>query len=266
MKRTCPSNSRSVPRFVDDLQSRGRYSFVRDEARHSLAISNLALQASARRLIKNARLATPRRGFYVVVPLEYRSAGSPPPAWFVDDLMRASGHPYYVALLCAAALHGAAPQQPQEFQVMTNLPQRPARAGRSVLRFFVKRDLAKTPVQIMKTETGGMRVSTPEATAFDLVHYAEAAGHLGNVAVVLEALAGRLDAKKLAAASDLFELPVVQRTGYLLDRFGHRNLTTPMRQRCRRRSPRQVLLRAGRPDAGARLDKNWDVLLNAQIE
>ena len=107
MKSLRSMNSRSVRRFVDDLQSRGRYSFMREEARRSLAISNLALQASARRLIRKVRLAAPRRGFYVVVPLEYRSAGAPPPAWFVDDLMRSSGRPYYVALLSAAALHGA---------------------------------------------------------------------------------------------------------------------------------------------------------------
>ena len=44
----------------------------------------------------------------------------------------------------------------------------------------------------MKTETGAMRVSTPEATALDLLRYLEGAGHLGNVATVLAVGGGLL--------------------------------------------------------------------------
>lgn len=69
--------------------------------------SNEALQQAARRLAARKRLVSPRRGFYVIVPIEYRTAGAPPPAWFIDDLMTFQGRPYYVGLLSAAALHGA---------------------------------------------------------------------------------------------------------------------------------------------------------------
>lgn len=256
----------SLRAFVDHLQSRGRYTFTREEARSALHVSAVALQASARRLLQRARLAAPRRGFYVIVPLEYRAAGAPPPSWYVDDLMRAARRPYYVALLTAASLHGAAPQQPQEFQVMTDVPLRIARAGRSTLRFFVKGNLGPTPVQVLKTETGGVRVSTAEATAFDLVGYPEAAGHLGNVAAVLEALAERLDAKKLAIAGDLVKLPVVQRAGYLLDRAGHRKLTELLHRRSLRRGPRPVGLRTGVSPVKSRLDGRWRVLVNQVME
>jgi hypothetical protein len=50
-------------------------------------------------------------GVAVVVPPEYREAGCPPASWFIHDLMRFLGQPYYVALLTAAAIHGAAHQQ-----------------------------------------------------------------------------------------------------------------------------------------------------------
>lgn len=40
--------------------------------------------------------------------------------------MKFLGQPYYVGLLSAAALHGAAHHQPQEFQVVTNKQFRPA--------------------------------------------------------------------------------------------------------------------------------------------
>jgi len=45
--------------------------------------------------------------------VEYRVAGAPPASWYIDDFMKAVGTPYYVGVLTAAALHGAAHQAPQ---------------------------------------------------------------------------------------------------------------------------------------------------------
>ena len=45
-----------------------------------------------------------------VVPPQYASWGAPPPGWYIDDLMRHEGRPYYVGLLKAAELHGATHQ------------------------------------------------------------------------------------------------------------------------------------------------------------
>ena len=83
--------------------------------------------------------------------------------------MAAMRQPYYVGLLSAAGLHGASHQQPQEFQVMTDRPIRHLRAGRGRIHFFVKKGIDRTAVMNMQTPTGAMRVSTPEATAVDLV-------------------------------------------------------------------------------------------------
>ena len=66
----------------------------------------------------------------MVVPAEYRVAGAPPAAWYIDAFMKAIDAPYYVGVLTAAALHGAAPQQPQEFQVVTTRKGRPVMIGR----------------------------------------------------------------------------------------------------------------------------------------
>lgn len=54
----------------------------------------------------------------------------------------------------------------------------PARRVR--IEFHVKRSLQSTPVAKVQTETGSMRVSTPEATAFDLVRFARSAGELSR--------------------------------------------------------------------------------------
>jgi len=108
-------------------------------------------------------------------------------AWFIDDLMKFCGQPHYVALLSAAALHGA----------------------------------VYTSTTGVRTETGTIRVSTPEATALDLLRYLEAAGHLGNVVTVLAELAEKMDAERLAdiakAEGDVY---TAQRLGYLLEQAG----------------------------------------------
>lgn len=53
-------------------------------------------------------------------PADYRSWGVLPGELFIDGMMRALGREYYVSLLTAAAMHGAAHQAPQVFQVMVD--------------------------------------------------------------------------------------------------------------------------------------------------
>jgi hypothetical protein len=77
----------------------------------------VATKTALRRLKEQGRIVSPRRGFYVVVPPEYRAAGSPPASWFIDELMRYLDQPYYVGLLSAAAIHSASRQQSMVFQV-----------------------------------------------------------------------------------------------------------------------------------------------------
>ncbi|HVE87152.1 MAG TPA: type IV toxin-antitoxin system AbiEi family antitoxin [Myxococcales bacterium] len=266
MKREHKSRS-SLAGFVDALQGSGRYVLTRPEAIEALGVSDEALQAAVRRLAAKRRIVVPRRGFFVIVPVEYRSAGAPPPDWFIDDLMKFECQPYYVGLLSAAALHGAAHQQPQEFQVVTNAPLRPTRAGRARIRFFTKRHLERTPAIQVKTETGFMRVSTPEATAIDLVRYARSAGHLANVATVLGELAEKLDPGRLveAARADV-ELSHVQRLGHLLDLVGAASIGEPLAAWLEAQRPRVIALRPGRALKTAARDSRWHVAINEQVE
>jgi len=259
--------ARNLPDFVDALQSSGRYTFRREEALSAMDVSEVALQSAARRLAAKGRICAPRRGFYVIVPIEYREAGAPPPSWFVDDLMKFHGHPYYVGLLSAAALHGAAHQQPQEFQVITDTILRPITVGRTRIRFFLKLHFSETPTVEVKTGTGAMRVSTPEATALDLVRYVGHAGQLGNVASVLSELSERIDPVRLveAARADV-ELSIVQRLGFLLNRFASEAVVAPLAEWLAKKRLRPVLLRPAQKAKVADKDSRWQVLVNEHIE
>src|SRR5271166_6811758 len=103
-----------------------------------------------------------------------------PPSWYVDDLMRHEGRPYYVGLLRAAELHGASHQAVMEFQVVTNKKMPELHVGRSRIAFYYRKDMAPVPAGIedRKTDTGRMKVSSVELTVLDLLHYPRAAGAL----------------------------------------------------------------------------------------
>jgi len=233
--------------LVDSYQATGRYVLTREQALGALGVSDEALKKAVQRLVAKRRLAVLRRGFFVIVPMEYREAGAPPPSWFIDELMEFHGQLYYVGLLSAAALHGAAHQQPQEFQVITNEQLRPAVAGRARIRFFQKLHIERTPTIEMKTETGAMRVATPEATALDLLRYLEGAGHLGHVATVLGELAEKIEAERLAEVAKLEgELSNAQRLGHILDQVGAREVAAAPAAWISEQHPRFVPLRSDR--------------------
>jgi predicted transcriptional regulator of viral defense system len=266
MAQLAESRQRSLAAFVEDLQAGGRYTFTRAEAAAAGERSEVALEAALRRLKARRRIASPRRGFSVVVPLEYRAASCPPASWFIDDLMRFLGQRYYVGLLSAAAIHGAAHQQPMVFQVVTSRPTRPVRAGRVRIAFHMSGHVEETPVAKVQTETGYMRVSTPEATAYDLVRFAPAAGHLSNVATVLRELAEKLDPKRLARLAASHAVPTVQRLGYLLDYLGEHGLAAPLAASLDARRRRAVRLAPGEPRRKARPDSRWRVIPNVTVE
>lgn len=258
-------SSASMLHWVERLQSEGRYAFTRTQAVTDTGRSAVAVQHALRRLKEKGRVVSPRSGFYVVVPPEYRAAGSPPASWFIHDLMRHLAQPYYVGLLSAAAIHGAAHQQPMVFQVVTDRSTREVCVGRVAIRFSMSSRLSQMPVVLKQTETGTMRVSTPEATAFDLVRYQSAAGHLSNVATVLSELVERIDAEVLASICPVVSLPDVQRLGYLLEAIGASEVAAPLAGWLKSYSPRAVALRPGEPAHGD-VDRRWRVLPNEPLE
>jgi len=210
---------RSLPDYMTGLLSAGQVIFTRDEAVTALDVTTHGfLKAAGRQQRRNA-LINPRRGFYVVVPPQYLSWGAPPPSWYIDELMRHESHPYYVGLLKAAELHGATHQAVMEFQVVTDKRIPRIHAGRSIISFVYRKDLSSIAPAIIehKTDTGHMKISSPELTTLDLLRYAHVAGTLDGIATVLSDLGAKLRAAPLLALAPAFERSVLQRLGYLLD-------------------------------------------------
>jgi len=253
--------------FVADLQSKGRYTFSRDEAQKALALSGLALKKSLERLAKKKSIVLVHRGFYVIVPLEYRARGILPPEWFISDLMQFMGLQYYVGLLTAAAIHGAAHQQPQEFHVVIPHSQRGIRVGSLSIRFFKKARISSTPVVETKTSTGFIRVSEPASTAIDLVAYEARIGGLSRVITILQELAEFLEPNALFHAAEVEKsIAPVQRLGYLLEKIGHGSRASVLAEWISTHHPRPAPLQPGISRKGSVRDPKWNIFVNLDLE
>lgn len=264
----------TLAQYVRNLQAGGRITFTGKEALAALGITKNAFLKASARLQKTKLLFNPRQGFYVPVPAQYASWGAPPPAWYIDDLMRHEGRPYYVGLLKAAELHGASHQAAMEFQVVTDKQIRNIQAGRSVIAFFYRKDFSAVDeaVASRKTETGEMRISSPDLTAFDLLRYPRAVGGIDAAVTVLSELKDKLDAEKLARIARHFERSVIQRLGYLLDFLGARALTEPLHRHLISSNPSLLWVPLSSPLRGFEKDKpvesnsRWRVHVSATPE
>jgi predicted transcriptional regulator of viral defense system len=253
--------------FLDALAAQGRYSFTAPEASRELAVSELATRAALRRLREKGRLATPHGGFFVIVPPEYRALGCLPPDQFVPDLMAHLGEPYYVGLLSAAQYHGAAHQRPQEFQVVIPVKRRPISCGRARIAFITRKNAAVVPTLSLNTPRSVLQVSTPEATALDLVGYPDRCGGLGNVATVLAELAESLDPAELArVARSTSPVAWAQRLGHLLESLGADDRCGPLAAWVGEAAKRATPLEPSLPMDDAPRDERWRVAVNVAVE
>ena len=216
--------------YIGSLLSMGQTVFTAEEAEEALGIGHGAFLDAAERLQRRKALLNPRQGFYVVVPPQFASWGAPPPAWYIDALMRHEGQAYYVGLLKAAELHGATHQAVMEFQVVSAKRFPKIRAGRNLIVFYFRKDMEAVAmgVEDRKTDTGTMKISSAALTVLDLLRYPQASAGIDNVATVLTGLGRKIDADQLGALSVAVERPIVQRLGHLLDRLGLEALTGPM--------------------------------------
>lgn len=252
--------------YVASLAASGRYHFVSGEARAALGTSVAATKLALNRLSKQEIIASPAKGFYVIVPPEYRSLGCLPADQFIPALMKQLEQPYYAGLLSAAQYHGAAHHRPQQFQVMLAKNRRSIRCGKVSVAFTARKRLGDVPVQSFNTPRGTIRVSTPEVTAIDLVGYQHSAGGLDNVVTVLSELSEKIDPEKLATAAAAAPLPWAQRLGYLLELAGAVAKVSLLEIYVRRRVRQSAPLLAAKQFEHSHRNERWKLYINADVD
>jgi predicted transcriptional regulator of viral defense system len=256
----------SASDYIENLQMNGKLAFTTEEIVGALGKSVPAVRAQLRRLKEKGRVADPFRGFHVVVPPRYRRLGCLPADQFVPQLMAHLRQPYYVALLSAAAYHGAAHQKPQVFQVMLPRARRGFQCGGVRVDFVARRDMADTTVVERNTPAGILRIASPAATALELVGYPGRCGYLDNVATVIAELAESIDGDALEAEARRAPVAWVQRLGYLLALVEQNELAERLEGVLAASQVFVVPLAPWERSEGAPRDSRWQIAVNTQVE
>ena len=252
--------------LITQLTSKGHYSFTSEEARAALKVSSDACKLALNRLSKQGQITSPVRGFYVIIPPEYHSLGCLPADQFIPDLMKYKGLDYYAGLLTAAQYYGAAHQRPQEFQVFLASNRRPIRCGKVRVKFVARKKIDEVLVRLFNTERGELRVSTPEATALDLVGYPEHVGGLDQVATILSELASEIDPAALVIVAVTAPITWVQRLGYVLELVEQAAAADHIRTYVHEHARQYTMLLPGHEDTNGHRASDWKLLVNTELE
>ena len=262
----CSASKIRAHDIVVDYAAYGKYHFTFSEFRRTLGGTEAASRQALSRLTKKGEIASPSRGFYVILPPEYRRIGCLPADEFIPALMEFRNIRYYVGLLSAAQYFGAAHQRPQEFQVV--LPKNRPRivCGKVNVAFLSRKNLQAVPTVRFNNPRGSIVVSSIEATAFDLVGYMHRAGGVDRVAALLSELAEELDPARLVEASRFSSVLWAQRLGYLLEVVGADEKAKLLKKSLWGRTRNFTKLLPGISDICIHKSEDWHVLVNTDVE
>ena len=267
----------SLDRYLDEQLSRGRAYFSRQDALEALGLSPEAFIAAAARLAKKHRLASPRRGFYLILRPEDRVRGAPDPVRWIDPLMEYLGLDYRISLLRAAAFHGASHQAAMVFQVIVPKQLRAFDIGRHRLQFTYQTPAAFAKTNVpdwlsqMKSEAGFAKVAGVGLTLLDCARYFHKSAGINGVAQIAKDLGAKADPRKLAKAAMAYEDSAVRRLGYLLDCAGHARQAIVLEPFARKAKSMKPLDPSAKPltESLAELyekDAKWMLVINEPVE
>lgn len=213
--------------YIEQLLAKGRCTFTLDEAQKTLGKSRAAIILSIEHLKQQQKVVSPAKGFYAIVPPEYRIYGCLPAEYFIPYLMDFWQESYYVCLVTAASYHGATHQQPQTFQVMVKQYRKSISCGKVKVDFIANKHIEICPTQSITTQRSKLIVATPETTAMDLLNYPRQCGGLNRIATMLDELREVMQEKRLLMLLEIASHHFwKQRLGYVLEKLGAEHLAS----------------------------------------
>lgn len=261
-----------ISSWIEKLLSEGKNAFSLNFLRQELPYySEIAIKRALNRLSLKGKTVSVFKGYYLIISPQYAARGILPPALFIDGLMKYLNKSYYVGLINAAAFHGAAHQQPQEFFVFTeSVVLRPIQKKGIKIHFISISSICHSWLMDVKTETGYLKVSNPLLTAIDLIRYEKRIGGLSRAAIVIEELSEVIDPETINSEMiDSIPLATWQRLGYILDvvldkptlaeailsklQLGNKNLY-------------RIPLKASGEKKDLTVNEKWNIVINASIE
>lgn len=268
------SEYNSIREWVEDLPKRGKITFSKQEIELQFPhLTNRNIQNTLNRLVLKKKIESVWRGFWVVIPVEYGLKGIVDPIEYIAQLMNFLGQEYYIGLLSAAAVHGAAHQQPMELMLVTVSNHLREKVKNDIkISFVSKKKIPQQYLQQIAVKSGYIPVSTPELTAIDLLLYIKNVGGINRVATVLNELAEVMDFERISL--DFFQnvnIADIQRLGYLLETLGFTELADSLSKKISeanlkfRKYPlciKKQLINL----ADFSVNEKWKIIINENIE
>jgi len=267
----------SLDYYLDEQLSRGRAYFSREEALEGLGLSTEAFIAAAGRLARKHRLASPRRGFYLVLRPEDRISGAPDPACWIDPLMKYLGLDYRISLLRAAAFYGSSHQAAMVFQVIVPKQLRALDIGRHQLQFIYQNPVVFTKTNLpewlgrIKSEAGYAKVAGVELALLDCTRYFHKAAGINGLAQIVKDIGASANPGNLARLAIVYENTAVRRLGYLLERAGHSRQAEVLESFARKAKSMKLLDPSIKPLMQSAVkeyekDTKWMLIINETVE
>ena len=211
------------------------------------------------------------KGFYVIIPVQYASKGVIPPLYYVDQLMSYINKPYYISLLSAAEILGAAHQRPQRFYITTLRPSaNVSKSKNPILEWIFRTNIPAQFLLQKNSQTGTIRYSNAELTAVDLVQHSHYVGGLTRVTTILSELIELADFRdKIDALLEFFNVSTLQRLGYLLEVVLEEQEQADVIYEQLLKTNRRlnyIILDVHNSSEHTELNKRWGIKINTDIE
>jgi predicted transcriptional regulator of viral defense system len=251
--------------YFNELVNSYKYTFTLSELKEKFHLSDKSLLQGLYRYKKDKKIVQIRKEFYGILVPRVAMNGQLSYYEFLDDLMKSLDKGYYIALVDAAALYGAAHQQPQITFVFTT-PPTPRNIKSSNLFFLYKSYWNEEFIVQKKTQTGFVNVSLPELTALDLCAYIWKFG-VNRVTTVLMELHEEMKSSRLKkVAKEYDNISSIQRLGYILENFTeNKKLTEAIYTVLQDKKTYYVPLSPKKEKRGE-YNQKWKIIENMQIE
>lgn len=262
----------SVSDWIENREMTGFPTFSYREVCESFpALSPRVVSNELYRLGKQKRIQAVHKGFYTVVSMQFKDRGIVPPYNYIGQLMSYLERPYYIGLLSAGVLHGAAHQRPQRLTIMTVPPRITfSKNSNSSLLWNYRTEIPGRLLEQTNSDTGVILYSNAELTAVDLIQFSHLVGGLSAVATVIEELVEKtnfnLYGEELIKATTY---PTLQRLGYILDVVLDNQEQSDIIEHILQPHFRDLKYRplsVGQPSENAEKNKRWKLIINQEIE
>lgn len=262
----------SLNEWLDKLPAKGAYGFAKQALEQEIPdFSLIAVKRALSRLSAKGKIVSLFKGYYLLVPPQYALKGILPPQLYLDAFMKHLQRPYYVALLNAAAFHGASHQQPQEYFVMTSFPVlRPTLKKGFKINYISIKAFPQSLIEKRKTEAGYLNISNAALTACDLIQFEKRVGGLNRAATVLNELAEVI--KPTDFTDELLKhahVTALQRLGYLLENVcSQTELADALFESIKQEKLIlfRIPLKAAKETKTFSSENRWKVIVNTEIE